>query len=171
MEIKLGNAVAIAVAAVVAAAAAYYWMRPTEEARVKAAFARAAETISKEEGESIIMAATRATSIADLVAEKFQVVVQEQHVDETITPSETARQVTAVRATCSSLSVRFEDIRVDSIDGDVAHATADLLVSGTGMDAFMSGRDTREVDAKLVKSPEDGKWRFSFVSIDAIVER
>ncbi len=171
MEIKLGNAVAIAAAAVVAAAAAYYWMRPTEEARVKAAFARAAETISKEDGESLIVTATRAKDIADLVADKFQVVVEEQHVDETITPSETARQVTAVRATCSSLSVRFEDIRVDSINGDVAHATADLLVSGTGMDAFMSGRDTREVDAKLVKSPEDGKWRFSFVSIDAIVER
>lgn len=57
------------------------------------------------------------------------------------------------------------------IDGDVAHATADMLVSGTGIDAFMSGRDTREVDAQLKKSPDDGKWRFSSVSINAIVER
>ena len=171
MEIKLRNAVAFAVSAVVAAAATYYWMRPTEEARVKAAFARAAAVISKAADESLIVTATRTKDIADLVDGSFKISVQEQQVDATLTPSETARQVTAMRATCSSLSVKFEDVRVDSIDGDIAHATADLLVSGTGIDAFMSGRDTREVDAKLKKSPEDGKWRFSSVSIDAIVER
>lgn len=171
MEIKLRNVVAFAVSAVVAAAATYYWMRPTEEARVKAAFARAAAVISKESGESLIVTATRTKDIADLVADPFRIAAPERSVDETITPSETARQVTAVRATCSSLSLRFEDVRVDSIDGDVAHATADMLVSGTGMDAFLSGRDAREVDAQLKKSPEDGKWRFSSVSIDAIVER
>ncbi len=171
MEIKLRNAVAFAVSAVVAAAVTYYWMRPTEEARVKAAFARAADTISKEAGESIIVTATRTKDIADLVSDPFQIVAPEVHVDETISPSETARQVTTVRATCSSISLRFEDVRVVSIEGDVAHATADMLVSGTGMDAFLSGRDTREVDAQLRKSPDDGKWRFSSVSIDAIVDR
>ena len=171
MEIKLRNAVAFVVSAVVAAGITYYCMRPTEEARVKAAFARASAAISKDAGESIIVTATRGKDIEDLVADKFQLVAPEHHVDETITPSETARQVTAIRATCSSLSLQFEDVRVDSIDGDVAHATADVLVSGTGVDAFMSGRDTREVDAKLVKSPKDGKWRFSYVSVDAIVEK
>ena len=169
MEIKLRNVVVFAVSAVVAAAAAYYWMRPTEEARVKAAFARASAAISKEDGESIIVTAARAKDIADLVVDPFRIVASEHHVDETINPSETARQVTAVRATCASLSLRFEDVRVDSIDGDVAHATADMLVSGTGIDAFMSGRDTREVDAQLKKSPDDGKWRFSSVTVNEIV--
>ena len=169
MEIKLGNAVAIAVAAVVAAAAAYYWMRPTEEARVKAAFARAAETISKEDGESIIMAATRASSIADLADKEIEVSIPEQGVHGKFSPPELARQATAVRAMCASLSLDFADVRVESIEGDVAHATADMLVSGSGAESFLSGRDTREVVARLKKSQDDGKWRFSSVTVNEIV--
>ena len=166
MKAKVRNVVVFALSAVVAAAATYYFLRPNEEAKIKAAFARVSETISKSENESIVVAATKAKDIKDLLAGEVEIWAPEQNVDATVASSEIANQVTAVRAMCTSLSVSFQNVRVESIDGDTAHATASVLMSGTGVEAFLSGRDTRAIEAKLRKSPDDGKWRFSSVSVE-----
>lgn len=171
MNIKLRNAVIFAVSAVVAAAATYYFMRPTEEARVKAVFARVSETVSKSDGESLIVSATREKDIADLVAGQMDIWAPEQSVDITVSSSEVGRQATALRAMSSSLSMRFQNVRVTSVDGDVAHATARMFVSGAGLDDLLSGRDTWEVEAELNKSSDDGKWRFSSVSITDVAKK
>lgn len=168
MEISLKN-IALGAAALAASVAAFIYLHPSEERRIKAAFDRAAETISKEEGESLISAAAKNRSIADLADREIAISIPEQKVDAKLARGEMAQQVTLARSTCSTLSVAFESVAVDSIDGDTAHATADLLLSGAGTTSFLNGRDTREVEAVLRKSSDDGKWRFSSVSIKAIV--
>ena len=168
MEISINN-IALGAAALAAAVAAFIYLHPSEERRIKAAFEHAAETISKEEGESLISIAAKNRSIADLADREIAICIPEQRVDAKLARSEMAQQVTIVRKSCSSLTVAFESVAVQSIDGDTARATADLLVSGSGTMSFLNGRDTREVEAVLRKSPDDGKWRFSSVSIKAIV--
>lgn len=160
--------VAWAIAAIVGIA---LLLRPTEEKRVIAAFEHAAEVMSKPEGESLLVAASRMGSIEDLAAENVRIAVPEQRVNAVFERREAARRFLAVRASCATLSVRFEGINVESIEDGVARATADLLVSGAGAGAFLDGRDTREVSAELVKGADDGKWRFSSVTINEIVER
>ncbi len=163
----------LATLALVAAAAfaACYFLRPSEEKLVKAAFARAAETVSKAEGESMLVTATRVGAIADLATGEISVSVPEMDLKASFSRQDVAQRIMALRASCSSLTVRFEDVRAVSIDGNGAKATADMLVTGVGASSFLSGRDTREVSASLAKSPEDGKWRFSSVTVEAIVGR
>ena len=168
MELSVKN-LCLGAAAVAAAVAAFCFLNPSEEGRIKAAFKHAAETISKAPDESLIFTATKNSSIADLADREIAVSIPEQGVDAKFTRNEMAQQVTFVRKSCSSLSVAFESVTVESIDGDTARATADLLVSGAGSMSFLEGRDTREVEAVLVKSPDDGKWRFSSVIVRAIV--
>ena len=153
MEISLKN-IALGAAALAASVAAFIYLHPSEERRIKAAFDRAA---------------AKNRSIADLADREIAISIPEQKVDAKLARGEMAQQVTLARSTCSTLSVAFESVAVDSIDGDTAHATADLLLSGAGTTSFLNGRDTREVEAVLRKSSDDGKWRFSSVSIKAIV--
>lgn len=168
MQVSVKNLVIAAVAAAAAIAAAICLLRPSEESRVRAAFRHAAETISKSEGESIIMTATRTNAIADLAEPEISITIPEHGVDAKFTRGEMARSAAAVRTTCASLSVSFESVVVSSIEGNVAHATADVLVSGTGATSFLEGRDTREVEAVLRKG-DDGTWRFSKVAVKEIV--
>ena len=116
------------------------------------------------------VAAAKSRSIADLVDSKVTIsFLEEGVVDAKLARNEMAQQMMLVRNSCSSLSIAFESVKVGPIDGGTAHATADLLVSGSGSMSFLEGRDTREVEAVLVKSPDDGKWRFSSVTIKLIV--
>ena len=169
MEISAKNLV-LAAAAAFAAVAAFCLLRSSEESKVKAAFERAADTISKKSDESLIVAAAKSRSIADLADDKISISFPEEGVvNARLARNEMAQQMTLVRNSCSSLSIAFESVKVVSIEGGTAHATADLLVSGSGSMSFLEGRDTREVEADLVKSPDDGKWRFSNVTVKPIV--
>ncbi len=125
--------------------------------------------MSKEGDEPLFAIASKARSIADLADREISVSVPEWDMDARFSRDEMAQHVMLARKSCSSVSAAFEAVSVQSIDGDVARASADLLVSGNGTRAFLQGRDTREFEAVLRKSPEDGKWRFSSVTIKAIV--
>jgi len=168
MELSVKN-LCLGAAAVAAAVAAFCFLNPSEEGRIKAAFKHAAETVSKETDESLFATAAKTRSLAEMVESEIEISVTEQKVHSKLSRSELVQQVAIVRKSCSSLSVAFESVTVESIDGDVARATADLLVAGSGKTAFLQGRDTREVEAVLKKSPVDDKWRFSSVAIKAIV--
>jgi len=168
MEVKVRSVVVFAVAAIAFLAAMYAIFRPTEESRIIAAFSRASNVISKSEGESILTTAAKTSAIADLADAKIKVSVPEQGFNATIAPPEAARHATAVRASCVSISVRFDNVRVQSIEGDVAHATAKMVVSGSGIESYLSTHQTRLIDAYLKKSAADGKWRFSAVSVDVV---
>ena len=168
MELSVKN-VCLGAAAIAAAAAAFCFLNPSEEGRVKAAFKHAAELVSKEADESLFVTATKTRSIAEIVESEIEISIPEQKVHSKFSRNELVQQVAIVRKACASLSVAFESVTVESIDGDVARATADLLVSGSGTKSFLQGRDTREFEAVLKKSPVDDKWRFSSVAIKAIV--
>jgi len=161
--------IVVGAAVAAAAVAAFCFLNPSEEGRVKAAFKRAAATVSKEADEPLLAIAAKVRAISDLAEPEIRLSVPERDLNAKFTRSEMAQHVMLARKSCSSLSVAFESVSVQSIDGDVARATADLLVSGIGAESFLQGRDTREVESVLKKSPEDGKWRFSSMTIKAIV--
>ena len=85
------------------------------------------------------------------------------------------------RARAAMFVARVDDAVLFNKD-DVAHLDEVFFLDGQGANraggadvaahrAVEVAESVREVDARLKKSPDDGKWRFSSVSIDAIVER
>ena len=146
-------------------------MSPSEERRIVKVFDRASELLSKDGGEPIIAAASKARALAGLVVQGARLEIDERNIDLTIGGESLARQIALVRSQTQLINIGFEDISVVFSDDDTALVSADVLFKGTSDLLGFSGRDTRELSATMKRDSSSGDWLFEAIRLKPIVLR
>lgn len=160
----------IAIAAVVAAVVVL-WLSPSESRRIRKVFATAASELRKDGPEGLVAATAKARALAGLVAPgaRFEVDGRLYHVAEA--GRQLVQEILLVRRHADKIEVGFADIAISFEDKATASVTADVYATGFSSELGLSSRDARQLEAVLRKSENDGKWRFSHVTLLPVVAK
>jgi len=140
-----------------------------EEARVKRRFKELSEHISKETGETKLIAAAAVNKITRMIRDTIQVDIPSHSVSERFARKELSAPIFNVRSRYSKITLRFFDFIIDLSEEDRA------VVSVTG---FLEGRllsgesvdETHELKCVLVKNENDD-WLFSRIEVVEVLEK
>ncbi len=153
--------------------AGWYFLLPSEEARVKETFAKMASALDKGGTESTFDALAKARNAVALVEPGCTFELADGENSKKFTLSNVAADITqnvvAFRMKAGTMMVAFEDLKVKFSDKTTAEASCDFFYKGD--DFGFAVRDARALDATLRKDPESGRWRFARVRVSNIVEK
>ncbi len=149
--------------------AGWYFLLPSEEARVKETFAKMASALDKGGTESTFDALAKARNAVALVEPGCTCEAFGQTHTLSKTASDMTGRVVAFRNMAANMHFAFEDISVKFTDKTTAEVTCDFFYKGD--DFGWSVRDARVLDATLRKDPESGRWRFARVRLSNIIEK
>ena len=143
------------------AAAAWFLLVPSQEARVKKAFAQTAATLEKSGREPPLDAMGKARALAELA--EAQCVLEYDGASFTLAQerSAMASRIATLRNMSSRIHVAFKDVSVSFPDSATAEASCGFVFEGDDLGTGV--RDARSIEAVLHKDGESGKWRFSRV--------
>lgn len=168
MEMK--QILKIAIAAVLAVAFVL-WLRPSESKRIRKVFATAASELRKDGPEGLVAATAKARALAELVAPDARFEVDGRLIHVATTGRQLVQEIILVRRHADKIEVGFADIAISFEDKVTAAVTADIYVTGLSSELGLSGRDARQLEAVLSKNENDGKWRFTHVSLLPVVAK
>ena len=169
----MNKVVLVVLALAAAVAGAWYWLLPSEEARVRKTFTEVAAALEKngvEENLETIRKAKRAVALVEPGC-TFELAVGEESRRFTLSTvaADITQQVVAYRMNVSRVHMSFEDLKVTLTGTDTAEAACDFFYEGDGFG--WGGRDARTLEATLRKDPESGRWRFARVRVANIIEK
>lgn len=163
------NRILVIAALVAAVFAGWYFLLPSEEARVKETFAKASATLEKNGSEPNLEAIGKARRVVALVEPGCSVEAFGKTFTLSTAVPDITQQVVAFRMMAENIHVAFEDISVKFTDKMTAEASCDFFYNGS--DFGWSVRDARVLDATLRKDPESGRWRFARARLSNILEK
>ena len=163
------NRIFVIAALAAAVFAGWYFLMPSEEARVKETFAKVSAAIDKNGTEPNLEALGKARRAVALVEPgcTFEAFGRSFTLSKSV--PDITQQVVAFRVMAANLHVAFEDIVVKFTDKSTAEASCDFFYKGD--DFGWSVRDARALDATLRKDPDSGLWRFARVRLSNIIEK
>ncbi len=165
--------VLVVLALMVSVAWVWFFLWPSDEARVKETFSEVAAALEKDGSEAnmdSIQKAKRAVAFVEPGC-TFELAVGEESTRFTLSKvaADITQQVVAYRMNVSRVHMSFEDLKVTLTDSNTAEAVCDFFYEGDGFG--WGGRDARTLEATLRKDPESGRWRFARVRLSNIIEK
>ena len=154
---------------VAAVAVGWYFLSPSEEARVKETFTKMAAALGKSGGETTWEAIGKAQRAVALVEPGCTCEAFGKTYALSKNVPDITQRVVAFRNLAAQMHFAFEDISVKITGGDTAEVTCDFFYRGD--DFGFAVRDARAMDATLRKDPESGGWRFVRVRLSDIIEK
>jgi hypothetical protein len=159
-----------ALAAVLAAAfllgAALFW--PTRERQVKRAMKGVAAWISKDQDESALRMAQRASDAPRFFADPCKVSAEPYGVEGSFTPQDLSRYALGAWSRLAKLEVRFYDVHALLPERDRAEVTATVRISVRDEEGEPT-EETHEVSCLLTR--RDGRWLVEAVTLVQVLER
>lgn len=143
-----------------AVAAAIWWMRPSDEARIRKGMAELIATIEKTAAESPIAAVQRAGKAAGWFTEDCAIRIDRPELGTIASQNELRQSVFRVRALLDELRVSLHDETV-TVDPDRAGATHHFTARAQARRQSMSESAVQEIEAVWRRTP-DG-WRIRSV--------
>ena len=163
------NKILIVLVLAALAFAGWYFLSPSEEARVKETFAKMSAALDKDGNEPNLESIGKARRAVALVEPGCTCEAFGKTYTLSKNVPDITQQVVAFRAMASHLHLSFEEIAVKFTDATTAEATCDFFYKGD--DFGWSVRDARVLDATLRKDPDSGRWRFARVRLSNILEK
>ena len=167
------KSVLIVLALLASAAWCWYFLWPSDEARVKETFKEVAAALEKNGSEANMDSVRKAKRAVAFVEPgcTFELAVGEDAKRFTLSQAaaDITQQVVAYRMNVSRIHMSFEDLKVALTDKNTAEAACDFFYEGDGFG--WGGRDARTLEATLRKDPESGRWRFARVRLSNIIEK
>lgn len=168
MDMRKIAAVAVAAMALVAIA---MWLRPSESKRIRKVFAAVSKEIHKDGQEGLVVSTAKAHALAELVAPQARFKIDEEVLRGVSGGRQLVQQIVLVRGHADKIDVNFADMAIAFDDERTASVTADVYVRGLSSELGLDGRDARQLDAVLEKDRDDGKWRFTQVTLAPVVAK
>ena len=169
----MNKAVLIVLALAAAVACGWYFLWPSEEARVRKSFKEVAAALEKDGSEANMDSVRKARHAAAFVEPgcTFELAIGEDTQKFTLSKvaADITQQVVVYRMNVSRIHMSFEDLKVALTDKNTAEAACDFFYEGEGFG--WGGRDARTLEATLRKDPESGRWRFARVRLSNIIEK
>lgn len=154
----------VAILAMVAVAAGgWYLLRPSREAVVKKAFAKAAAALEKGGVEKAFDALAKARALAQLADPQCVFEFRGRKFLLSHGRADVTDRIAALRNMSAFIHVEFGEVSVSFPTSDTAEAACGF--SYAGEDFGLSVRDARAVEATLRRDRDSGKWRFSSVRL------
>ncbi len=163
------NKIIVILVLVAAASAGWYFLWPSEEARVKETLTKMAAALDKSGGETTWEAIGKARRAVALVEPGGSCEAFGKTYALSKNVPDITQRVVAFRNLAAQMHFAFEDISVKITGGDTAEVTCDFFYKGD--DFGFAVRDARAMDATLRKDPESGRWRFARVRLSNIIEK
>ena len=149
--------------------AGWYFLWPSEEARVKETFKNMAAALDKSANEPSLEAIGKARRAVALVEPGSTFEAFGKSITLSMNVPDITQRVIAFRTMAANMHFAFEDISVKFTDKTTAEATCDFFYKGD--DFGWAVRDARALDATLRKDPESGRWRFARARLSNIIEK
>lgn len=163
------NKILIVLVLAALAFAGWYFLSPSEEARVKETFAKMSAALDKDGNEQNLESIGKARRAVALVEPGCKVEAFGKTFTLPTAVPDITQQVVAFRTMATHLHLSFEDISVKFTDKTTAEVSCDFFYKGD--DFGWSVRDARVLDATLRKDRESGRWRFARARLSNILEK
>lgn len=147
-----------------AVAVGFWFYTHSDTARIKGLFRDIERIASRESSETVMEGALRAQTLGSFVLDKCRFSIPELAISTVLSRDDFAGSVLAYRSGVRVLSVRFKDLEIES-DSGRATVVGILDLSGSDFEGATAGASERTFSCVLVED-EDGKWRFSQVSLN-----
>jgi hypothetical protein len=166
--VKRNTVIAVGLSAIIGFLVVYHVFY-NEEARVKRRFKELSEQISKEAGETKLIAAATVNKITRMIQKTIQIDIPSRSISKTFARKELAAPIFHVRSQYLKMTLRFVDFVIDLSE----EGTADVHVTGNLTGKLLSGEsvdETHELHCLLKKNEKD-EWIFSGIEIVEVLEK
>jgi len=146
-----------------------YYVFYNEEAKIKRRFKELSERVSKDPGETKLIAAATVNKITRMIQETIKLDIPSRSISKTFTRKELAAPIFNIRSHYSEMTLRFFDFGIDLSE----EGTAAVRLTGNLTGKLLSGEsvdETHELDCLLKKNEKD-EWHFSSVEIVEVLEK
>lgn len=147
-----------------AVAVGFWFYTHSDTARIKGLFRDIERIASRELSETVMEGTLRAQTLGSFVLDKCRFSIPEFAISTVLSRDDFAGSVLAYRSGARVLSVRFKDLEIES-DSGRATVVGILDLSGSDFEGATAGAFERTFSCVIVED-EDGKWRFSQVSLN-----
>lgn len=145
----------------------YFFIRETEEVRIRRTFDRLAAAIEKTGEEGTFVPIGKAREIMKTMADQIAIDIEYEHISGTYkNDNEIIPQIVLARRMVSYLSVSFYDFEFDIYPDDTADVH--FTVSARGRAGNEPISEVRDLTAFMRKG-EDGEWRFEKISVQKVI--
>lgn len=150
-----------------AAFGAWYYLRPTEENRIRAHFREFSRLASKKSDEGLVSAAGTARAVSKLFTDSTTIEVVGLSWDGPLTREKIAANVLRARALFKTVDLSFDDFEIEVV-GNTARVFYSAVLSGD----FRDGKPIREVRDLETGLKKDGSgWLFDSFKVREIIKK
>ena len=148
--------------------AAWKWLKPVDDRDlITGRLDEIRASVAKEGKEGIAVTAAQSKALSKIAWESINVELSEFRFRDTLDRDEIVKLFSIVRQQINTLHISFYDLTITLDGADAASVKGTLVITVTG--GAEAGEETCDVMMRWLKSPDDGQWYITDVTIRPVL--